>query len=96
MRRFRLARFRAAGQVTLILWGWAAAQFPHLVAPGLKLYNSTAPPITLRLLLGALAAGALLLFPSFYYLDRVFKGGAAFGTTRRPSHQPHGERADAH
>jgi cytochrome d ubiquinol oxidase subunit II len=37
-----------------------------------------APRITLQLLLGALAVGALLLFPSFFYLFRVFKGQTAF------------------
>lgn len=29
--------------------------------------------VTLQLLVAALAAGALLLFPSYYYLIRVFK-----------------------
>jgi len=32
----------------------------------------TAPPITLKLFLGALAAGVVLLVPSFLYLFRVF------------------------
>lgn len=75
-RRFRLARFCAALQVTLILWGWAVAQFPYLVEPEITLYNSAAPPATLRLVLIALTAGTLLLLPSFYYLFRVFKGGS--------------------
>jgi cytochrome bd ubiquinol oxidase subunit II len=73
-RRYRLARFCAAAQVTLILWGWGAAQFPYLIEPDVTIYNAAAPPITLRSLLAALAVGALLLFPSFYYLFRVFKG----------------------
>ncbi|HXG64814.1 MAG TPA: cytochrome d ubiquinol oxidase subunit II, partial [Blastocatellia bacterium] len=77
-RRFQLARLFAAAQVTLILWGWAAAQFPYLVEPDITIYNAAAPPATLRLTLAALAVGALLLFPSFYYLFRVFKGGSAF------------------
>jgi cytochrome bd ubiquinol oxidase subunit II len=84
-RRFRLARFCAAGQVTLILWGWALAQFPYLVEPDITIYNAAAPPATLRLVFIALMAGALLLLPSFYYLFRVFKGGSVFGpTSRRP------------
>jgi cytochrome bd ubiquinol oxidase subunit II len=77
-RRYRLARYCAATQVSLILWGWGAAQFPYLVAPDLTLYNAAAPQITLRLLWWALIAGALLLFPSFYYLFRVFKSSSAF------------------
>jgi len=72
-RRYRLARVCAAAQVTLILLGWAFAQFPHLVEPDLTISSAAAPQITLQLLLGALAAGAILLFPSYYYLFRIFK-----------------------
>lgn len=72
-RRYKLARICAAGQVTLILLGWAFAQYPNLVEPDLSLTAAAAPPITLELLLAALVAGALLLFPSYYYLIRVFK-----------------------
>jgi cytochrome bd ubiquinol oxidase subunit II len=72
-RRYKLARMFAAGQVTLILLGWAFAQYPNLVEPDLNITAAAAPPITLELLLAALAAGALLLFPSYYYLIRVFK-----------------------
>lgn len=72
-RRYQVARICAAAQVTLILLGWALAQFPHLVEPDLTITSAAAPQITLQLLLGALVAGALLLFPSYYYLIRVFK-----------------------
>ena len=78
VRRYFLARALGVGQVVLILWGWAAAQYPFLVPPQLSLYDAAAPPATLRLLLIALIAGAVVLFPSFYYLYRVFKGPAAF------------------
>jgi cytochrome d ubiquinol oxidase subunit II len=72
-RRYKAARLCAAAQVTLILLGWALAQFPHLLEPDLTITSAAAPQITLQLLLGALAAGAVLLFPSYYYLLRVFK-----------------------
>lgn len=72
-RHYRVARVCAAAQVTLILLGWAFAQFPHLVEPDITLWSAAAPQITLQLLLGALIAGALLLFPSYYYLFRIFK-----------------------
>lgn len=72
-RRYRVARVCAAAQVTLILLGWAFAQFPHLVEPDLTISSAAAPQITLELLLGALVAGAILLFPSYYYLFRIFK-----------------------
>lgn len=72
-RHYKLARICAAAQVTLILLGWAFAQYPNLVEPNLSISSAAAPPITLELLLIAVAAGALLLFPSYYYLIRVFK-----------------------
>src|SRR5688572_32564767 len=46
--------FRSAAQVTLILLGWALAQFPHLLEPDLTITSAAAPQITLQLLLGAL------------------------------------------
>jgi cytochrome bd ubiquinol oxidase subunit II len=77
-RQYRLARLCAAMQVILILLGWALAQFPYLVEPDITISSAAAPRITLQLLLTALAAGAILLFPSYYYLFRVFKSETAF------------------
>jgi cytochrome d ubiquinol oxidase subunit II len=81
--RFYLARALTAAQVALILWGWGAAQFPYLVEPGITIQDAAAPAITLRLLLGALVAGAVILFPSFYFLYRVFKGQRAFAVVEK-------------
>jgi cytochrome d ubiquinol oxidase subunit II len=77
-RRYGWARVCAGAQVTLILLGWAFAQYPHLVEPDITITSAAGPAITLRLLLAALAAGGLLLFPSYYYLFRIFKGAKAF------------------
>ena len=76
-RRYGLARLCVAAQVTLILLGWAFAQYPHIVEPDLTITSAAAPPVTLQLLLGALMAGVVLLFPSYYYLFRIFKSRAA-------------------
>jgi cytochrome d ubiquinol oxidase subunit II len=73
-RRYRMARVAAATQVSLILWGWAVGQFPFLVPPDLDVERAAAPRITLRLLVGALLLGLLVLVPSLRYLFRVFKG----------------------
>jgi cytochrome d ubiquinol oxidase subunit II len=73
-RRFSTARLLAILQVALIVVGWGAAQYPNLVSPSITLANSAAPPATLSAVLVALAAGAVLLFPSLYYLYRTFKG----------------------
>jgi cytochrome d ubiquinol oxidase subunit II len=72
-RRFRLARVAAAAQVTFILWGWAAAQYPYLLPPALTIEAAAAPSRTLLLVLWTLAAGACVLFPSLFYLFRIFK-----------------------
>ena len=76
-RRWRWARIAAAGEVSLILWGWALGQYPYLVPPGFTIDNSAAPPITLALAIGAIVLGGVVLFPSLYYLFHVFKGRAA-------------------
>ena len=73
-RRYRRAALAAGMEATLIVWGWALAQYPYLVEPDLLLHNAAAPPQTLRLLFALLAAGALIVFPSLYYLYKVFKG----------------------
>jgi cytochrome d ubiquinol oxidase subunit II len=78
LRRYAWARVCAAGQVTLILSGWALAQFPFLVQPDITIESAAAPRLTLELLLGTLAAGAIVLFPSLYYLFRIFKGRTGF------------------
>ena len=47
---------------------------PNLITPGITIFNAAAPEITLRLLTYALVAGAFVLFPSLFFLFRVFKG----------------------
>ena len=71
-RRFRVARVAAAAQVSLILWGWVLVQAPYVVPPTLTIRDAAAPAVTLRLLVGALAAGAVVLVPSLGYLYRTF------------------------
>jgi cytochrome d ubiquinol oxidase subunit II len=73
LRKYRLARPLAMAQIALILCGWGFAQFPYVVEPDLSFRNAAAPESVLRILLGALALGALLLFPALWYLFRVFK-----------------------
>jgi len=70
-------RIFVAIQVGLIMLGWAAAQIPILIymkdGNHLTLYNSVAPRATLYYLTIALVIGSLLIFPSIYYLFRIFK-----------------------
>jgi cytochrome d ubiquinol oxidase subunit II len=72
-RRYRVARVAAAAQVALILWGWGLSQYPFLLPPDLTIADAAAPRVTLELALIALIAGAIVLFPSLFYLFRVFK-----------------------
>jgi cytochrome bd ubiquinol oxidase subunit II len=75
-RRYRVARVAAAAQVSFILWGWALSQFPYIVPETLTIRAAAAPAITLKLLLGGLAVGALVLIPSLRYLFKTFAGKA--------------------
>lgn len=72
-RKFRIARFFAAAQVACVLWGWALGQYPYLVRPHWTITNSIANRMTVDLVIGSLLAGMVLLFPSVYYLLRIFK-----------------------
>lgn len=77
-RQIRLMRVVAAGQVALILTGWYMLYVPDaltLTTGPLSFHDSAAPPATLRQLLWALGVGGVLIFPSLYFLFRVFKGG---------------------
>jgi cytochrome d ubiquinol oxidase subunit II len=76
--RVRAARAAAAVQVTLIVLGWGASQYPWIVVPQLSLALASAPRATQVALLWALAAGSVLLFPALYALFRVFKGARPF------------------
>jgi cytochrome d ubiquinol oxidase subunit II len=60
------------------------AQYPYLVRPDVTVFSAAASPGTLRFLLGALAAGAVLLFPAIFLLLRVFKWEAISGSSRNP------------
>jgi len=72
-RKFHAARFFAAGQVSLILWGWGLAQYPYMVRPDLTINNAQGAASTQTLLIAAICSGAILLFPSFYFLLKVFR-----------------------
>lgn len=72
-RRYAVARIAAAAEVALILWGWGVAQYPYMLPPDLTIAGAAAPRLTLELTLGAVALGAVVLFPSLFYLFKVFK-----------------------
>jgi cytochrome bd ubiquinol oxidase subunit II len=73
-RRFSLARVLGAGQVVVLLTGWAAAQWPYLIYPDLTVAAAAAPRPTLALTAATLPFGLALLLPSLWFLFAVFKG----------------------
>lgn len=72
-RKFYEARIFAAGQGVVLIWGWIISQFPFIVVPSITVGSAAAPTPTLQLLVGGLIVGSITLFPSIYYLFRVFK-----------------------
>jgi cytochrome d ubiquinol oxidase subunit II len=80
----RLVRVAGAGQVVGMLFGWYASMYPYVLPTTHTIAGSAAPPATLRLILGAVVAGFVVLVPSLWYLLRIFKGaGSAFERLER-------------
>jgi len=73
-RRYELARYSAALAVAAVIAGWALAQQPVLLK-GLTVRQAAAPHDTLVLVVVAVLAGALILFPSLALLFRLVLGG---------------------
>jgi cytochrome bd ubiquinol oxidase subunit II len=74
-RRYVLVRLTAALAVAAVVWGWGAAQYPVLLAPGLTVDDAAASRAVLQATLGALAVGAVLLVPSLAWLFVLFQRG---------------------
>lgn len=74
-RRFVAARVLGVLTTTLVLVGWGWAQYPWLVPGSLTIRDAAAPAVTLKYVIGILAAGSVLLVPAFGYLYLTFKGG---------------------
>ena len=67
------ARIAAAIAVTAVLWGWAAGQYPYILASQLTIDDAAAGPSTLTAMLVSMAIGSLILVPSLIYLFAVFQ-----------------------
>jgi cytochrome d ubiquinol oxidase subunit II len=92
-RRYDAARASAALAVAGLIVGWALAQNPVFL-PGLTVTQAAAPDQTLVVLLAAIAAGVVVLFPSLGLLfslqlrgrfDGVAPDGAATAASRPAS-----------
>ncbi len=74
------ARILSVMLVSSILLSWFIAQYPNALyysqseqLPALSFQEAAAPPATLRVLVGGLVVGSLLIFPALAYLFKVFK-----------------------
>lgn len=72
LKRYVAVRLTAATAVTALLWGWGAAQYPHML-PGLTASEAAAHEAVLTASLAALGGGALLLVPSMLWMFRIFQ-----------------------
>ncbi len=83
--RFELARYTAAGAVGAIVAGWALAQEPYLLPPGLTVEEAAASDASLAALLIAAALGMALLAPALVWLFRLaLSGKLAYEEEPRP------------
>ncbi len=72
-RRYRQARGAAVAQVSLVILGWAFAQYPYLIPGTLSYLESAAPGNVLWVQFWCLIAGLPVLVPSLVFLFRTFK-----------------------
>jgi cytochrome d ubiquinol oxidase subunit II len=83
--RFELARYTAAAAVGAIVAGWALAQEPYLLPPGLTVEEAAASDASLTALLIAAAIGMALLVPALVWLFRLaLSGKLAYEEEPRP------------
>jgi cytochrome d ubiquinol oxidase subunit II len=72
-RAYRAARVLAAGQVALVIVGWAGAMNGHIVMRDVHLGGAGAQGPVLDAVLIAVAIGTVILAPSLWLLFRLFK-----------------------
>jgi cytochrome bd ubiquinol oxidase subunit II len=83
--RCEIARYTAAAAVAAIIAGWALAQEPYLLPPGLTVEEAAAPDATLTALLIAATLGMALLLPALAWLFRLaLSGRLAYEEEPRP------------
>jgi cytochrome bd ubiquinol oxidase subunit II len=73
VRWYVLARIASALAVTTILIGWAVAQYPYVLLPGLTIEQAARGRATLVAMLVALVVGSLILVPALVYLYVLFQ-----------------------
>ncbi len=72
-KRYRIARVLVALETAFLLGSWGLSQVPYIIPPHITIDNSANDPVLIISFLVATGIGALVLFPSLYYLFSVFK-----------------------
>ncbi len=73
LRRYLLVRLTSALAVTTVLWGWALAQYPHLLPPSTDYTFAQADRPVLVATLTVTGVGAAVLLPSLAWLLVLFQ-----------------------
>ncbi|MEY4547563.1 MAG: hypothetical protein RL685_3758 [Pseudomonadota bacterium] len=73
VRKPRIARYTCAAQMAAVVIAWGVAMDHHFILPDLSVVNSVSHAAVLPAIALVYAGGALVLFPAFWYLLRVFK-----------------------
>ena len=71
-RRFMVVRVTAALAVVVVLWGWAAGEYPDTLEERVTIALAAAGRAVLQAMLASLGVGALLLVPSLVWLFTLF------------------------
>jgi cytochrome bd ubiquinol oxidase subunit II len=87
-RQFVAVRVTAALAVVAIIWGWGAAQYPHLLEPNVTIEQAAAGRATMIAMLVSLGIGAPLLVPSMALLFVTFQRGHDQDTPSGEAPQP--------
>jgi len=70
-------RFTVAFQIAIIMVGWFSILWPNLIlfsdGSVLSIYDAASPIPTMKILFIALAMGVVIIFPSLFYLFKLFK-----------------------
>jgi cytochrome d ubiquinol oxidase subunit II len=86
--RCSMARITAAAAVVTVVWGWAAGQYPYLIDGRLTIAQAAGAHATLQALLGAVAAGIVVIGPALAWLLLLARRGDLHPTSEQVSGQP--------
>ncbi|MGI9517418.1 MAG: cytochrome d ubiquinol oxidase subunit II, partial [Pirellulaceae bacterium] len=72
-RKYWQASITAALTITLVLAGWAWAQYPYLVIDSISIHESQTPPNVMWMMIGVIVIGLIIVIPPLVWLFYIFK-----------------------